>query len=439
MEEDALDRLFGEERSEAESTQSLVDSQFADAAAAEWEEEGEDGEEAGRKEKEAGQEEEGYDDIFGEEEGSDDDDDKREASHGRHVPSEASGALEASADEETFVASEKEGRSRKRTLSDVRVREMTIRRLQAPRDLNLRPALLKLPAFMGIQAQEYSPEAVLEAELGDVADGGNGGEDSAAASQLLRAATTVRWRQGDDAPISNARLVQWSDGSWSLVLGDSVYFELSMQGIPSEQHFVFGRHPEEGAMECLGKLEQRLMLRPYITEDQAHRRYLAAAATTAAKVQTEVRVKMAVTTVDPELEKARMIKLEAEKLKARRKLEARRRNLKQSSLDRVSRTGLTARFLEEEDFEEEATAGEEDQYEDDFIDDNPIEEPEEEDDDDDDDEASDDDASPDSGAGGRASDVRDAHPQEPTPKKSRRVAIVDDDDDDDERNKGESQ
>lgn len=70
-----------------------------------------------------------------------------------------------------------------------------------------------------------------------------------------------------------------------------------------------------------------------------------------------------------------MIKLEQEKIKARRKIEAKRRNLKQRSFDRVSRTGLTARFLEEGDLDDdemEADGTEQDDYDDDFIDDTQV-------------------------------------------------------------------
>lgn len=86
-------------------------------------------------------------------------------------------------------------------------------------------------------------------------------------------------------------------------------FELSIQSMTAEHNFIFGRHTEEGSMECLGKLKERVIIRPYITDDQNHRKYLAAAAVASAKANADVRVKMAVTTADPEREKQRMIKV----------------------------------------------------------------------------------------------------------------------------------
>lgn len=175
--------------------------------------------------------------------------------------------------------------------------------------------------------------------------------------------------------------MKWSDGSYSLLVGEE-HFEVSLASMAAEHNYIYGRHAEVGCMESLGKLSERLMVRPFIIagDDQGHRKYLAAAAAASAKASADVRVKMAVTIADPEQEKQRMIKLEQEKIKARRKIEAKRRNLKQRSFERVSRTGLTAKFLEEDDLEElgEVERGgayeNEDEYEEDFIDDTNIEE-----------------------------------------------------------------
>ena len=150
-----------------------------------------------------------------------------------------------------------------------------------------------------------------------------------------------------------------------------------MQKMTAEHNYIYGRHTEEGSMECLGKLGERIMIRPFISSDgQDHRKYLAAASL---RDTAEVKVKMAVTIADPEKEKQRLIKLEDEKIKQRRKMEAKQRNLKHKSLERVSRHGLSASFLEEDDLDGDeeyvnegktGVAGEnEDEYEEDFIDD----------------------------------------------------------------------
>jgi RNA polymerase-associated protein LEO1 len=259
--------------------------------------------------------------------------------------------------------------SRKRTLTDVRMKEMSIKKIRSPRDLNQVAMLLKLPGFMGVEKNAYSSRVVMEDELAGVE--GNVKDDANNAALLLHAATCIRWRNDPKTGIrqSNSRLVKWSDGSHSLMVGEEL-FDLSIQSMSAENNYIFGRHAEEGSMECLGKLKERIMIRPYITDDQRHRKYLAAAAVASAKANSDVRVKLAVTVADPEMEKQRMVKLEQEKIKARRKLEAKRRNLKQRSFERVARTGLSAKFLEERD--EDELGEEEDEYEDDFIDDTKV-------------------------------------------------------------------
>lgn len=267
------------------------------------------------------------------------------------------------------------GTERKRTLADVRTKEMTLKKMKAPRDSNRIPMLLKLPGFMGLDRSPYSVGQLLEGELSGYERAEKESHDP---SVLLRAANSIRWRfdqENTEKVETNARLVRWSDGTFSLMVGEE-FFEVSVQNMIAEQNYIYGRHVNDKeeqepmpVMECLGRLKERIMIRPYITDDQRHRKFLAAAATASAKASSDVRVKMAVTTADPEKEKQRMVKLEQEKIKARRKLEAQRRNLKQRSFERVARTGLTARFLEErpeEDFEEGA---DEDEYEQDFIDD----------------------------------------------------------------------
>lgn len=92
-------------------------------------------------------------------------------------------------------------------------------------------------------------------------------------------------------------------------VGKDQTFEVSMQSMVAENNYIYGRHVEEGSMECLGKLRERVNIRPFITTDHSHRKYLAAAASASTKPTSDVRVKMALTTADPEKEKQRMIKV----------------------------------------------------------------------------------------------------------------------------------
>lgn len=224
--------------------------------------------------------------------------------------------------------------------------------------------MLKLPGFIAVEPEEYSRHMLEDEELAllDTDEQGAYSKDG-----LLRLSTSIRWRPVDGGVESNARLVKWSDGSMSLAVGQE-QFEVLPQNIQKEHSYLFTRHAAEGCLEAVGKINERMAVRPFVTADQSHRKFLSLsnAASSVAVTDRVTKVKMAVTTADPEREKQRMIKLEQEKIKSKRKVEARRRNLQQRSYERVAKTGLSARFLEEDEGEGDDA---EDGYEDDFIDD----------------------------------------------------------------------
>jgi RNA polymerase-associated protein LEO1 len=224
---------------------------------------------------------------------------------------------------------------------------------------------VKLPGFIAYDEEEYFADRLEE----DLEAAGTDEDGKISKDALLRLAVTMRWRQGVDGGLqSNARLIEWSDGSLSLAIGPE-QFEALPQKIEREQSYLFARHTKEGCMEAVGKVRDRLAVRPFVTAEQSHRKFLSLSRPTvsaATGLADTARVKLAVTTADPEREKQRMIKLEQERLKSKRKVEARRRNLQQRSYERVARSGLNARFLEEDEGEGDE---EEDKYEDDFIDD----------------------------------------------------------------------
>lgn len=94
-----------------------------------------------------------------------------------------------------------------------------------------------------------------------------------------------------------------------MMIGED-HFELGMPSTMAEYSYIYGKHPEQGFMECLGRLTEKVTIRPFIDiTGQGHRKYLATAAETSSKAHSDVRVKMAVTMVDPEKEKQRMIKV----------------------------------------------------------------------------------------------------------------------------------
>lgn len=221
-----------------------------------------------------------------------------------------------------------------------------------------------------MEEDEYSREKLLDEELSLLETDANGNFPK---DGLLRLSTSIRWRQNPmtNEIETNARIVKWSDGSVSLCIGHE-QFEVMTQNTQKENNYLFTRHAKDGCMEAVGKLEERLAVRPFITADQSHRKFLAISTSAVqsaghASGREAAKVKIAVTTADPEREKQRMVKLEQEKIKSKRKVEARRRNLQSRSYELAARTGLSAKFLEED--ERDGNEEDEDRYEDDFIDD----------------------------------------------------------------------
>lgn len=198
---------------------------------------------------------------------------------------------------------------------------------------------------------------------------------------LLRTRTTIRNRKSQVSGEieSNSRLNRWSDGTWTLQIG-AEHFEILPQTFSSdENNLLCVRHQKEECFEAVGKLANKLTVRPFMDSQGSHRKYLALAEATG-KGMKKVKVRVATTTADPEKEKRGLVKIQQERIKARRKLDAKRRNLEQKSFDRVGKEGLTARFLEADEDDDEYDSANEDEYDADFIDDGEIVEPEDEED-----------------------------------------------------------
>lgn len=232
---------------------------------------------------------------------------------------------------------------------------------------------MKLPGFIGCKRTNYEGESTLRDELieTEFCDYGD----------LLRANTVIRNRKSEASGEieSNSRLNRWSDGTWTLQIG-SEHFEILPQTFSSDENNILCvRHQAAECFEGVGKLANKLTVRPFMDAQGGHRKYLALAEATG-KGMKKVKVRVATTTADPEKEKRGLVKIQQERIKARRKLDAKRRNLEQKSFDRVGKEGLTARFLEADEEDDEYDSANEDEYDADFIDDGEIVEPEDEED-----------------------------------------------------------
>lgn len=224
---------------------------------------------------------------------------------------------------------------------------------------------MKLPGFIGSKRVNFEGASTLQDELVET--------EFCEYGDLLRARSTIRNRKsltGTEIE-SNTRLNRWSDGSWTLQIGFE-HFEVLPQAFGAdENNFLFMCHQQEECLESVGKLANKLTVRPFMDSQGTHRKYLALAEATG-KGMKKVKVRVATTTADPEKQMRGLVKIQQERIKARRKLDAKRRNLEQRSFDRVGKEGLTARFLEADEDEEFEGSAEDDEYDADFIDDGDI-------------------------------------------------------------------
>jgi RNA polymerase-associated protein LEO1 len=194
--------------------------------------------------------------------------------------------------------------------------------------------LAKLPNFLDVdprpfESASYRPE-----------------DDEDEEQVRLRIENTVRWRYIRDAQgnlkgrESNSRVIRWSDGTLSLLLGDEL-FEIVVQSMDNDYQYLVAHHTEEGLFQTQAQFKRLMTFRPQGTHSMTHKKLTMAIAT---KHKKEQRLKMFASREDPEKLKQEAERLENEKLKARRRLEAKQRSA-------AAKYGLNEDFLEEEEEE----------------------------------------------------------------------------------------
>lgn len=190
----------------------------------------------------------------------------------------------------------------------------------------------KLPDFLRLEPHAFEPKQFLkQAEARFAADQREtAGNPAAAAEKSLvykaENAAFVRWKFARDAKTgkmikqSNARFIRWSDGSLSLQLGSEM-FEIQTKDIADT--FLTVSHPEQEVLQTTSMLDKTMRFIPYSTSSSTHIRLTE-------HLRKEEEKKSATvgniaTTDDPEKLKLAALRTEEMNLKARRKLEAKRR------------------------------------------------------------------------------------------------------------------
>lgn len=184
----------------------------------------------------------------------------------------------------------------------------------------------KVPQFLTIDAVPFDPpsfETTMKQRLSQAAS-----EDDQIGDRLVEE-NTIRWRYSRDSnqrvfKESNAQIVQWSDGSFSLKLGDE-YTDILVNN--TDNTFLAVSHDQQELMQCSngGEINKTMMFIPTSTNSKIHNR-LSKAVARKNKIEHDGPGTYLVQ-VDPEIEKKQLETKQQQIFRERR-----RRQVKENEL-----------------------------------------------------------------------------------------------------------
>ena len=136
--------------------------------------------------------------------------------------------------------------------------------------------------------------------------------------------STIRHRKTPNGPRSNARFLKWSDGSMSLVLGAEMY-DVPINPVPkAEQQFLVLSHNQAGLLRVVKRIDAGMKTVPVSTASGAHKRLVTKQIGKGTPIERRA-VKEFQPDGDPEAMKRLAEKAIEEKIRSRKKLDAKRR------------------------------------------------------------------------------------------------------------------
>ncbi|XP_055328006.1 RNA polymerase-associated protein LEO1-like [Paramacrobiotus metropolitanus] len=215
----------------------------------------------------------------------------------------------------------------------------------------------KMPDFIKAESKPFDPEGY-DDEFEDY-DEDPPPEVQDAIRQKVKG--TLRWRWSTLAdgsrggPESNAKLVKWSDGSTSIVIGNE-YFDASLIPFKGEYHQLFIR--QGTGLQGGVIFPEKLTLRPAVANPLSRKSRMptrvSASGRPGAKDQGPSLVflhDVGANSKDPEKLRAELMRKEEERLKASIRRETQQRRIR----ERVYNRGITSGFLEGNDEEDDNT------------------------------------------------------------------------------------
>ncbi|ODQ66573.1 Leo1-domain-containing protein [Nadsonia fulvescens var. elongata DSM 6958] len=179
----------------------------------------------------------------------------------------------------------------------------------------------RVPAFLSIDPRPFDPTTFLSSTVEEMKNADNNDK-----SQRIRLKNenTVRWKYGKDESgdvtmESNARFVRWSDGTTSLQLGNEL-FDISEKTV--QDTFLGTMHEDEEILQVAAIVNKNMTFVPTSTSSRTHKRLTEALNK---KQEKQASVSRYATTDDPDKIRREAEKAEDASIRARRKLESKRK------------------------------------------------------------------------------------------------------------------
>ena len=183
-------------------------------------------------------------------------------------------------------------------------------------DLGKEIHFVKLPNFLSMDSRPFDPDTY-EDEL----DEDQNQQDEEGNTRLkLKVENTIRWRQSydkDGNPVkqSNARVVKWSDGSYSLHLGNEI-FDAYKQPLQSDFNHLFIR--QGTGLQGQAVFRTKLSFRPHSVDSHTHKKMTMSMADRSTK-SNQIKV---ISTVGSNPEEGRWQKMKSEEQSLRMSVKA---------------------------------------------------------------------------------------------------------------------
>ena len=137
-------------------------------------------------------------------------------------------------------------------------------------DLGKEIHFVKLPNFLSMESRPFDSKTY-EDEMDDES---NQQDEEGRTRLKLKVENTIRWRQHYDKDLnlvkeSNARVVKWSDGSYSLHLGNEI-FDVYKQPLQSDFNHLFIR--QGTGLQGQAVFRTKLSFRPHSVDSHTHKK-----------------------------------------------------------------------------------------------------------------------------------------------------------------------